>query len=176
MSTQPTARVARMRRLSLIIIAAAVVGFIANSEMKTLHRVAKARFTQSTSSPWVAAISSASPHTVEVWAVDEEMGYQWADLDASVTVLDDTGTTVAAHRFVASESAEKGGVKRAQTGKTLQVPLGASELHVTVSLIKGDYVDIEVYRDLPAWRALAPGVFVLLGFAGVVLFLKSRAQ
>ena len=176
MNSTPAKLRARKRVLSLVIIAAAGVGFVVNSEMKSLHRVLNERLTDSTAGPLVVPVSPLSEHTIEFWAVDEERGFTWASVEARYVVRDEDGTRLVEKPLVASASEEDGGVKRASIGSTVHVPAGPTALHIEVTLQKGDYIDVEVYRDLPAWTALAPGIYALLGCVGIVLFLRSRAR
>ena len=167
-------RATRKRLAAIVMIAAAVVGFVSQSESKDEYLVTKERLTRSTLIPLVVTVSPLAQHTIDLWGVDEEMGYQWANLEVRYTIRDDSGKLLGEDGFSASESNAKGGFKRAANGDTVHLSPSPSSLHIEVELIRGDYVDIEVYRDLPTWTELAPGIYVLLGFTGVVLYMKSN--
>ena len=171
---KPPAPISRSRLAALIIIAAAVVGFGTNNLLKNQHRCFEERFTQSTPEPRSVELQPFASHTVFVWAVDEETGFEWADLDAHITLRAADGPLLVARRIAASESGEADGLKRAQNGFTERLTPGPAGITLSIDLENGDYVDIEIYQDLPAWYHIAPGVYILLGLFGLGLLLKSR--
>ena len=130
-------RATRKRLAAIVMIAAAAVGFVSQSESKDEYLVTKERLTRSTSIPLVVTVSPLAQHTIDLWGVDEEMGYQWANLEVRYTIRDDSGKLLGEDRFSASESNAKGGFKRAANGDTVHLSPSPSSLHIEVELIRG---------------------------------------
>ena len=164
----------RKRRLAIGAMVAALIGFVTSNELKNQYRCLEGRLSQTSTEPYQVELEPLAAHTIFVWAVDEESGYTWASLDATVTIHDSSGALIDQHQLVASEDNDDGGIKRAQHGFTTKLPAGPESILVDVKLTSGDYVDIAVYADLPSWLNIAPGICILLGIVGLVMLLRSR--
>ena len=161
--------------IALLLLALALAGFFGGNMLKDRTQVFEKRIQSTTASPVAIALDPGAAHTVFIWAVDEDTGYHWASVDARVTLRDAAGVELVAGPIQATQSEAKGGVKRAQNGFDTVVSAGVSAAFLTVELIEGDYVDVEIYADLPTWLHLAPGISILVGLVGLVLYLRSRS-
>ena len=164
-----------LKKISIVLIAAAIIGFFFFTDLKGRYQVFEQRFSASTSAPVEVLLHPYKAHTAFFWAVDEEHGFEWASVEAKVALAAEDGQVLASGEINATGSEENGGIKRAQNGFDEIVPAGPLDTYLTVELVRGDYVDVEVYADLPTWLHLAPGVSILFGLVGVVLYLKNRA-
>ena len=165
------------KQISMACVALGIVGFFGATQLKTKASVYKERLTQADATVSVP-VEAGSNYTFFFWGVDEEMGLQaWANLDLTGIVTDAQGTTLFTRQVTASASSseEEGGVKRAQNGFEYHHKAETSEtLTATIKAPQADYVDLEIYKDLPEWLNLAPGLSIILAIVGLVLFLKAR--
>lgn len=79
--------------------------------------------------------------------------------------------------FAASESKEEGGIKRATNGHDIKYTSEKDEIVlVKANLIKGDYLDIEIYENLPESTYWLPVIFIAVFLTGIVMYLRARAK
>lgn len=164
------------KKVGMVLVVLGIVGFFAATQVKSLSRVHNERYSQTGTKTVSIPVESGSAYTFFFWGVDEETALQtWAGLDMKATVTDAGGATLFEEQVVASASEDTGGVRRAQNGFQYRHEAQASEtLTVTIEAIEADYVDLEVFKDLPEWLNLAPGLSILLAIVGLVLFWKAR--
>ena len=164
------------KKLGLVLVVLGIVGFFAATQAKSLSRVHQERYSQTGTKTASIPVESGSAYTFFFWGVDEETALQtWAGLDMKATVTDSSGKTLFEEQVVATGSEDTGGVKRAQNGSQYRHEAQASEtLAVTIEAIEADYVDLEVFKNLPEWLNLAPGLSIILAIAGLVVFLRAR--
>ncbi len=166
------------KQIGIVMLIAGAVGFFVMTQTKSSSKVYGERFSQTGVHTLDIAVEAGSTYTFSFWGVDEEMGLQtWATLDMIATVTDESGAELFNKQKMASASSaeEKGGVKRAQNGCEYHHTASTTEsLAVVVIATQADYVDVEVHKDLPDWINMGPGLSILFGIVGLVLFLKGR--
>jgi hypothetical protein len=167
------------KQIGMAVLIAGVAGFFVFTQMKSKAQVFEERLPQAAGRTLEIPVAAGSDYTFAFWGVDEEMGQQvWANLDFGATVTDSRGNSLFEKQIQASASSseEKGGVKRAQNGFEYHHFAQTTEpLTVVVTAKAADYVDVEVYKDLPDWLNMAPGLSILLAIVGLVLFLRGRS-
>ncbi len=154
----------------------ALMVFLGGNFQKDQYRLHSQRYTKGSHTiPFL--VGTDATYKIAIWAVDEETGLQqWATMSCEGEIRDSSGKLVDAGEAVATASDEKGGIRRAQNGFDLDVQsTKTEELVLTVHLLEGDYVDVEVLQDIPTLIHLLPGIGVLIGFAGAILITKGRA-
>jgi hypothetical protein len=166
------------KQIGIVMLILGVAGFIMATQAKSASKVFGDRLSQTGVHPLVIPVEAGSTYTLAFWGVDEEMGLQtWASLDFSATVTDKSGALLFEKQTIASASSaeEKGGIKRAQNGFEYHHAAQITEpLAVVITAMEADYVDLEVYKDLPDWLNMGPGLSIVFGIVGLVLFLKGR--
>jgi len=166
-------RTKRIIAIALLIFGAG--GFIAATQSKGKNRIQE----MSGKSDLTLTMEVAPPHTYHVsfWIVAEkgesQPGFATAEGALQIRL---GGETLTSETLVAVSSDAKGGLKRATHGiETDIAPKAPGILSITGGLREGDQWTLEVYRDLGAGANLAPGLFLLVGIVGLILFLRSRA-
>ncbi|MCF7972346.1 MAG: hypothetical protein K9N55_00880 [Phycisphaerae bacterium] len=167
------------KQLGIVVLSVGVVGFFVATQMKSKSQVFGERLSQVQARTLEIPVKAGSAYRFAFWGVDEEMGQQvWANLDFKATVTDSKGAVLFEKQTEASASSseEKGGIKRAQNGFEYHHTAQTTEsLAVALAVTQADYIDLEVYKDLPDWLNMAPGLSILLAIVGLVLFLRGRS-
>jgi hypothetical protein len=173
----------RRHAATLKVVAGALVvlgatGFVAATQAKSKNTVAHAEYKERGTHGLAVPVRRGQAYTVFAWGRDEELGFEPARLDASVRVIGADGRQVLLDKALvasAMQADETGGVKRAQHGAQHEGHADRDGVWlVQVELRAGDIVTVDVFRDLPTWLNLAPGLAVVLGLVGVVLFFKAQ--
>lgn len=163
--------------LGIALVAVGIIGFVVGTENRKGHRIDGA-----TGSGIVSfQMQVEPPHTYRVsFSIEAEKGESlpgFATAEGEVAVHLD-GDVVTSRTLAATSSGDaRGGVKRAiQTAEIDVSPEKPGLLRVKGSLRQGDRWTLDLYRDLGTGGDLAPGLFLLVGVVGLVLFLRSRAK
>jgi hypothetical protein len=94
-----------------------------------------------------------------------------------VQLLDRKGSVLEEKHFTGTDSNSDGGLKRATNGYDIRYnPEESGDVILKSALIRGDYVDIEVYENLPENTYWMPVLFIAICITGLVLFMKARAS
>ena len=163
----------------LVLVILGVVGFFAANVVKSDTAVLEKRITRSGATHLDLPVEKGQRYTVFVWARDEETGFAPASLDASYRIVDARSAKVLSEKVLtasAHSSDETGGIKRAQQGG--QYIGGAQDnghWKVDIELTRGDEVTVDVYRNLPDWLNMGPGLSILVALLGGVFLIKARA-
>lgn len=164
------------KKIAIALIIIGVAGFIYAQNQKSKSRIFKQRYT--TRNPIVQEIEvlNGNQYIFSVWGTDEEQGIQqWADLQGNVELVDSENKILEQRQFAASESEESGGIKRATNGHDIKFAAEKDErILVNANLIQGDYLDIEVYENLPENAYWLPVIFIAVFLTGIVLYLRAR--
>ena len=158
--------------IAIAIMLGGIIGFIASSEEKIDYKVLDKDGSKSEEVTF--AMESGHTYTMAFFAFDEEMGYEWADLDVKVTVLVN-GEVIEEKTIQRSESDESDGVKRAEDGfEVTYETISNKDMVIRIEMIEGDTWEIEIYEDLPSEDNMMPVFFITLGIGGLVMLLKVR--
>lgn len=168
------------RILGIVLLLIGIVGFVGATEFNKIFRIDAPRYQGPGTHSLTVEELPGDRYEVKFWVVDEEMGLQeWADVEATVRVLDAAGEIAFQESLAASASSaqETGGVKRAQIGTSYEwTALADQPLTLSVELTRGDYADIEIYQNLPPGIDLLPALAIFLGIVGLILILRSRTS
>ena len=90
--------------------------------------------------------------------------------------MDDSGL-IKEDSIYASTATERGGIRRAINGfEYSYTPEVQGNVTLTVVLKNGDRIDVLVYKDIPVFIVLLPGLSCLLAFISVFLLFKQNAK
>ena len=164
--------------LGIGVMVVAAVGFVLANMNRDEYLEASERFSSLGKHTKEIPVKAGQHYRIAVWGVDEETGLQaWASLSAKVTVTDSAEKVLHEKELVASESKETGGIRRAQIGDEFGAVAERNDSWiVTVELIEGDYVDLEVFRGLSDLGNVLPGLIVILFVVGLVVWLRNRGE
>lgn len=168
----------RRRRIGIALMLLAAAGFLFSTQAKSRYQIFGERFAAAGTHTASFAVEPAHSYRIFIWAVDEALGLQeWADMQLQATLTSPSSGLLETESAAASASSgqESGGKRRAQDGFEWLVEAAVAESwNLHLDLREGDYVDVEVYRDLSDLRNLLPGLYVLCFLGGIVLFLRGR--
>ena len=168
------------KNIGLLLLIAGVAGFFYLTSAKSDYRIFEHRFTQNKIHKVNFEAKENNNYTMFFWAVDEETGIQqWANIQLIVSVKTQSGELIKREKRIAtvSDTEETGGVKRAQNGFDFSYQSESDQtILIEADLQSGDYVDIEIYENLPEGLNLYPGLSLILGLIGIVIYLKERAK
>lgn len=166
------------KNIGLAILIAGIIGFFYFSGKKSDYQILTKRFSLAKIHHLQMDVKADQNYLFSFWAVDEEGGFknQWADVKAFVSLKSQANELIVEREIIASASEESGGLKRAQNGFEYNYYSEQNQtLKVEINLVSGDYANMEVYENIPDGISLYPGLSILFGLIGLVLFLKGRA-
>jgi hypothetical protein len=165
------------KRLGLGLVLLGVIVFVLGSENKSDHLVAREKTASAAPVQLLLPVKAGHDYLVGVWGEDEELGQQrWADMELEWTVAID-GRPLHRNRLQATASSgeEKGGVRRAQNGEEYRYQaIADGNLELRARLLRGDKLELVVYRDLGEKANLLPGLGLLTALGGLVVYLRGR--
>lgn len=166
------------KRLAIGFIVLGIVGFIYAQNSKSNHRILSQRYRTHKPISESIEVKSGNCYTVSVWMTDEEQGLQqWAKIDAEIQLLNSRDEVLEQRNILNSEAREEGGIKRVTNGHEITYCADDQErLFINVVMKQGDYLDIEVYENLPGEQKWLPPIFIALFLVGLVLYLRARAS
>lgn len=161
------------RIISLSLIVISIIGFIATTENKSSHIILEKRGS-SKSFEFDIKMASNMDYIFTFWVIDEEGGYQWANVSAyAEVILKDTILYSEVIEF--AESDESTGIKRAQEGFNYNYHSIKQEVaKFKGTLAKGDQWQVEVYENMTELDNMKPGLFIIVFIVSLFFFLKAR--
>jgi hypothetical protein len=167
------------KQLGMAVMLVAIVGFVFFSENKSDYVVLDETYGNCGEISRELAVRKGQSYRISVWGIDEETGLQqWGNLKAALLVADSKGEVLCRKSFNASASSsqESGGVRRAQNGtECVHKAQSAEKLMITILFEEGDKVSLQVHENLGDLENMLPGLFLIFGLGGLVLFLKGRS-
>mgnify|MGYP000957561347 FL=1 len=92
-------------------------------------------------------------------------------------IITESGVIVEEKNIVATGTEDDTGKKRATNGDDVKFSATKSEsISLFATLVNGDYMDIEIYENLPENNYWLPVLFIGIFITGLILYLKSRNQ
>jgi hypothetical protein len=166
----------KKRNISIAFIIIGVLGFVWSQNQKKKYRVFQERISNYQPNTFKVNAQTGNEYLFSFWGNDEESGLQqWANMEFAFKIETQSGNWIKEDTISASESEEKGGVRRAGNGDDIRYTATRSEnIIVTATLLEGDYLDLEVYENLPDKTYWFPVLFIAFFIVGLVLFLKAR--
>lgn len=166
------------KKIAIALIIIGIAGFIYAQNQKSKSRIFKQRYTTHNPIAQEVEVLNGNHYIFSVWGTDEEQGIQqWADVQGNVELVNSENIILEQRPFAASESEESGGIKRATNGHDIKFTAEKDErILVKASLVQGDYLDIEVYENLPENTYWLPVIFIVVFLAGIVMYLRARAK
>ncbi|MFH0999456.1 MAG: hypothetical protein V1783_01325 [Bacteroidota bacterium] len=166
------------KNFGLLLLGVGIFGFFYFSGRKKDFMVEEQHFAQNKIHSFNLETKENSNFTMFFWLVDEESGIQMsANADAVITVSDQNGMLIKREEIIAHSSGASNGIRKAQNSFEFHYISTKKEyLLIQINLLKGDYIDVEIYEDLPANLNIIPGISIIIGIIGFVIFLRARAK
>lgn len=164
------------KHIALLMIAISIAGFILSTSNKKKFRIFEKRYHQTGRVIETFDTEAGHEYLFFVWGTDEEQSLiKWASLEMDVQLLDSAGNKIDEREIVASDPEETGGIRRATNGCEMRYSGDKNaKVNLEVNLVKGDYLDIEVYKNISDGNNMLPAFFIASFLIGIVLWLKSR--
>lgn len=165
----------KKKHLFLLIMILCIGLFIYAQSLKSKYGIYKERITTEARYEYNFRTAANSSYLISIWGCDEETGLQqWASLNFNYEVLVNN-VSIKKKQILASESEEKGGIRRAQSGSDVTFVSETNTNAVVICKIsEGDYVDIEIFKDLPNNLYWLPVFSILGALLSGFLYLKYR--
>jgi len=169
----------KKKQIAIVLLVIGVVGFIFSQNQKKKYLVFEKRISDNKEFVQKIDVESGNEYLFSVWGTDEETGLQqWAEMELVFKIETFKGEIIEENKIIANESSDDdGGIARAANGDDVRfVADNSNQVTLTTKLIQGDYMDVEVYENLPDNTYWMPVFFILVFIAGSVMFLKARNQ
>lgn len=166
------------KNIGIVLLTIGIIGFFYFNSAKKNYLIYGERYSLEKLHQFDIELKKNNNYTFFFWAVDEETGIQtWADMQMFARLVSAEGQLIEQKETLATASEETGGVRRAQNGFNIKYFADIDQkVIVEIDLKSGDYTDIEVFENLPEGIDIYPGISLILGLFGLVLFLRGRAS
>lgn len=167
----------KKKQIAIALLIVGVIGFIYSQQQKKKYLIFEKRISNNQEFAHKIYTQAGNTYLFSLWGNDEEGGFEWAGMEFTFKLETAQGKIIEDKTIVATGSEDDGGLKRAANGD--DVKYSASQLgdvNLTTTLVEGDYLDIEIYENLPENTYWMPVLFIALFIAGFVLFMKARAS
>lgn len=164
------------KKLAILMLLISIFGFIYSQNIKSGYRIFRERVTTKQEFAREFYVTAGNNYQFSVWATDELRGaHKWTSVEANVKLVGPGNNILCEKQIVATGSGDDTGNQRATNGYDIRhVAVKSENLSLACRLVDGDYMDIEVYENLPENAYWLPVLFIAIFLAGGVLFLKSR--
>lgn len=168
----------KKKQIAIAFLIIGIVGFIISQNQKEKYLVFEKRISSNIEFVQKIYAQAGNNYLFSFWGNDEQGALQeWADMEFILKIETSTGEIIEEKKIVASGSGDDGGIKRAANGDDVKYSAKQSgDLILTTTLTDGDYLDIEVYENLPENTYWMPVLFIAFFITGLVLFMKARAS
>lgn len=164
------------KNVAIVLLIAFVVLFVYSQTLKSKYRLFKERINSSNEFVHEFSVKTGSSYIISIWGCDEESGLQkWADLDFSYKIESES-KVIKEGTITATASEEQGGVRRATNGKDIDFIAKGNKVSVWCEITEGDYVDVEIYEDLPNSLYWFPVISVIGFIVSIFYFFKARVD
>lgn len=165
------------KKIAIALLIVGVIGFIYAQNQKKNYLIFEERISSKEYSKEFY-VETGNEYMFSVWGTDEEGAARpSANLEAAVQLLNEKGSVLDEKHFTGTNSDNDGGIKRATNGYDIRFnPEENGNVILKSSLVRGDYLDIEIFENLPANTYWLPVLFIAIFITGLVLFLKARAS
>lgn len=166
------------KQISYGLLAIGFLGFIYAQNMKSDYEVFSERVTSQNQSSIDFSLLNNHNYLFSFWGNDESstMG-PYASLEVEIKIIGSDNNIITENVIYASGSEDKGGYRRAANGEDIEY-FSPHNQQITIQyhIVEGDYLDIEIYEDLPQNAYWMPVLFIAIFITGLVLFMKARAS
>lgn len=165
--------------LGTLLMTIGVVGFFINANQKNDQRIFDARISNNDLKNLSIDIEANHMYMIKFWGVDEEMTntYSQPSFAANIKVLNSEQTVLFSEELISITQKEVGGKLVTHDGISYLHECTTNEsLQMMVQITDGDYMDVEVYKDLSSEDDAMPGFFIIIAIVGVVLYFRRRKQ
>ncbi len=164
------------KQISYGLLAIGFLGFIYAQNIKSAYEVFSDRITSPNQNSIQFDLLNNHNYLFSFWGNDETstMG-PYASLEVYITIKGSDGKTIASTTIVDTGSEDKGGFRRAANGEDIEY-FSPHNQKVTIQyhIAEGDYLDIEIYEDLPQNAYWMPVIFIVIFLIGIFMYLKFR--
>lgn len=163
--------------ISLLVIG--IVGFFYFTNQKNNKRVFNESISGNQMQAFHLTLRSGELYEIKFWGVDEEMTsvYQAPHFEAQIKVLGENGKLLFNRSLVSIHEIETGGKRVTHDGISFEyTAISNEEIEIQTQIKDGDYLDIEVYKNLNSESDALPGLSIILALMGLILFWKNRVR
>lgn len=164
------------KNISIAIIIVGIIGFVWSQNQKKKYLIFEERITSNNAVSRKINAQTGNEYLFSFWGNNETGNPEkWANLEFTYKIETQSGIVVKQDTITAIGSDENEGTRRAANGDDERFVASRSEdIIISTVLIEGDYIDIEVYENLPENTYWFPVLFIAVFITGLVLFLKAR--
>lgn len=163
--------------IGIIFLVVGVIGFFYFANQKNERKI----FQERVSSPELKTLNidleQNQTYEIKFWGVDEQMTgvFDQAYFEADISIKNIHGHILFNQSLISIHEVETGGKRVTHDGvEYIHTPKTDENIQIELKIIKGDYIDIEVYKNMDSETDALPGISIIFALIGLVLFLRNR--
>jgi len=165
--------------IGIIFIIIGLIGFFFFSYQKNNHEIFDKRISSRDKTVLKVDVKEKQNYDIKFWGVDEVMTkvYDQPHFEARIIIKNELGQILFERELVSIHEIESGGKKITHDGlEYLHIPNTDETISIEIEIKKGDYLDVEIYKNLDSESDALPGIFIILAIIGLVIFLRNRKK
>jgi len=165
--------------IGIIFLLIGIIGFLFSTFQKNEHPIFEERITSQEKTILKVDVEKDQPYDIKFWGVDEVMTkvYEQAHFEARVSIKNELGQVLFDRELVSTHETETGGKKVTHDSlEYLHIPDKDETISISIEIKKGDYLDVNIYKDMDSETDALPGFFIVLAMMGLVFFLRGRKK
>lgn len=167
------------KNIAIVLMVIGVLGFVFTTMQKDNMKIFGQRISEVSNQKYTVALKANQVYEIKFWGVDEEMTglSQPPHFEARIKIFDGQQQLLFNQELVSIHEIETGGKRVTHDGISYShKPKEDEELTINVQILRGDYLDLEVYENLDSEADALPGFSIIIAIVGLVLFFRSRNQ
>jgi|GEM_PF-3816927 len=162
--------------IGIVLIVFSILAYFYVSEKKSAYLVLKEHFTEKKQHFIYPELLEGNNYFMFFGAgAKQNKNTQTTEVNVLISIHEQNGDLIAQDEINAISNLKSGGLK--QTENSFDFSYTAQKntrLSIEITFLKGDYTHVEIYKNLPKYINLIPGLFIITGLFGLIIFVKGR--
>ena len=167
------------KHIGLILLVIGIIGFFYAANDKNEKEIFSKRISSTYLEKMEIPVLAEQTYEIKFWGVDEEMtgNYGAPHFESQIKILDSQKSVLFNQELVSIHETETGGKRVTHDGISYShTPTMDETIEIQAQINRGDYLDIEVYKNLSSEADALPGFSIIIALVGLVLFLRGRKK
>lgn len=165
-----------MKKISIILIALSIVGFIMSNIKRDKKKVYEKKYSATNEITDTLKVITGKNYIISFYCMDEEPeGFtEMPEVQSSIHIFN-ADSTLYRKKLTSFSDVNRGGYRKAEEYTDYQFKaVKNDDIYIETKLHEGDANELIIFSDLSEEMNILPGIFIIILVIGVFLFMKFR--